>query len=137
MKPVSLILLLLFAVTTIAAAQQKTRDILFPDFQKDIAALKQKETKQEANPPKTQGRSVKESIFTNYRPQTSANSRLRTQTSRSTGKAQPSDISSEVAQQAIKASEAANPRPVTPPVITQGEQPKEKVQPRQMQIKKN
>lgn len=129
-------LLFFFTATSFAVAQQRSRDILFPHFQEDIAALNKKESK-ETSAPKQKGRSTKEALFTNYRPQPVASPGPQAMRSRTAGKSQPSDISSEAALQEIRTKQATNLQPAIVHPSTQSDGPVEMKQPRQMQIKKN
>lgn len=109
MKPYYLLIIILFTRLATAAAQQRTRDILFPSFEQDIANLRQKEIK---SAPAKEAGSTREQIFTNY--QRPGNSQIRTRALQptKTGRA-PSDVS------AAEAEKAAGPRtgeikPATP-----------------------
>jgi len=87
------------AATVTAHAQQRTRDQLFPDFQKDIA--KQHTAAATADPRKT-ATSTRSLIFTNYQQPRSNSSQLNRRPVSGNGKPQPSDISAAEALRAIK-----------------------------------
>lgn len=101
MKALYLLLFMITAATVTAHAQQRTRDQLFPDFQKDIA--RQHTAAATADPRKT-ATSTRSLIFTNYQQSRSSNnsSQLNRRPVAATGKPQPSDISAAEALRAIK-----------------------------------
>lgn len=110
--------MLLFSGLGISQAQQRTRDILFPSFQKDLAALQEKESKQA--PQTKDPRTTREQIFTNYRPQQNVRQGgAGTLKANSTAMGKnASDISAAEAVKTIRSRETSLPAPQTPP--TQG-----------------
>jgi len=90
------------AATVTAHAQQRTRDQLFPDFQKDIA--KQHTAAAATADPRKTATSTRSLIFTNYQQPRNSNSssQLNRRPVAATGKPQPSDISATEALRAIK-----------------------------------
>jgi hypothetical protein len=137
MKPILFLIFLITATTTITVAQSRTRDVLFPHFAEDKAKLEAKEKKGDLTPPKQQGRTSKESIFTSYKPQSAGpKARPMGAQARKQSKATPSDLSVQSAleqQQANKATDS--PQPLTLP--TQGEAPKADLKPANGQLKKH
>ncbi|MCF6405801.1 hypothetical protein L3C95_23080 [Chitinophaga filiformis] len=118
MKPYMLLVTLLLLVLGTTQAQQRTRDKLFPSFQQDYSALRQKENKQAAQT--KDARTTREQIFTDYRPQHNTrqgSANTLKAGSAATGK-NPSDVGAAEAVKTIKAREVNLPAPQTPP--TQG-----------------
>jgi hypothetical protein len=123
MKPFMLMILLLTACSSMAFAQQRTRDVLFPDFQKDIQRMNASHDKDAKLIPSRQTKSTKEALFTNYRPQTTGGRPRGIAAKRTAGKPMTSDQSGAEAVKAIKAGDAASPRPGAI-VPTQGDETK-------------
>lgn len=120
MKPYILLIMLFFSGLGISVAQQRTRDILFPSFRQDLAALQEKESKQTATQVKDP-RVTREKIFTDYHPQNNARSSKASTlkaNSPATGK-NPSDISAGEAAKLANAKQAGLPAQAIP-VPTQG-----------------
>lgn len=63
---------MLIAGTFQVKAQNKSRDVLFPTFQQDLSRIQAKQTAAPSKESQFRGRSVKEMIFTDYKPQTAA-----------------------------------------------------------------
>lgn len=96
MKPYALLITLLLCGSGVTVAQQRTRDILFPDFQKDRENLKRKETEKKQSSITTARaiRSTKEQLFTDYKPQNNIrNTKSRSRKTAGAANKQPSDIS--------------------------------------------
>jgi hypothetical protein len=121
MKPFTFLLIILFfSGLSATVAQKRVRDMLFPEFEQDIAKEKQKQQAQ-LNP-KPDSRSFKERTFTDYRPQTSNSNTARSaKIQHSAGKPLSSDMSSADAAKANQARLAALPKPVAPPLTQDGE----------------
>ena len=102
MKALYLLLFMITAATVTAHAQERTRDQLFPDFQKDIA--KQHAAAATTADPRKTATSTRSLIFTNYQQPRSSNSssQLNRRPVSANGKPQPSDISAAEALRAIK-----------------------------------
>lgn len=135
MKPLLFLLFFITASTTVAVAQSRTRDVLFPHFAEDQAKLKSKEEKADHSEPK-QVRSTKESLFKDYNPQTAAKARPRTTAaaSRKAGGKLPSDVNGQTAAQE-KAKTATAPAATTIP--SQGDEPKLSAPAAAKPVKKN
>ena len=103
MKALYLLLFMITAATVTAHAQERTRDQLFPDFQKDIA--KQQTAAATTADPRKTASSTRSLLFTNYQQPRSSNntgSRLNRRPVSANGKPQPSEISVTEARKAIK-----------------------------------
>ncbi|MBC9912542.1 hypothetical protein [Chitinophaga varians] len=112
---------LLAALTMQAAAQNKTRDVLFPSFQQDFSRLHAPASDKNAKESQFRGRSAKELIFNDYKPSTPRSSARMAAPAAGKKAAIPSDMNSEAA--------AAARQPSTPPaapfkIPDQGEEPK-------------
>lgn len=117
MKPYALLIALFFSGLGMTIAQERTRDKLFPHFKEDITKMKEKEkeTRQKTAPQASAGRSTKEQLFTDYRPQnTTTRSSKALKTNRVTGK-NASDISSTEASKNIRANQPKLPAPIAVP----------------------
>lgn len=103
MKPVIALIFFFFTASMVSHAQQRTRDILFPDFQKDITKQHPSEKKDD----RSTASSTRTLIFKDYHPQQQGkNNTLRATARNSTaGKKLPSDMS---------AADAAKAKPVKP-----------------------
>ena len=121
MKSFLFLIFLIVASTTATVAQQRTRDVLFPHFNEDMAKLKQKEA---ATTPGL-GSKTREAIFTNYHAQATSTPKVNTLAARSraASKPLPSDISSEASMKQKTEQQSSSSQPTTPP--SQGEEPKE------------
>ncbi|PWV50444.1 hypothetical protein [Chitinophaga sp. S165] len=119
MKPYILLITLLFSGLGISIAQQRTRDKLFPSFQKDYSALKEKEKDSKPAPQAKNARSAREQMFTNYQPQTAPAPNRSSALKRSVapGGKNPSDIS---ATEALNAERSRRTDLPATPVPTQG-----------------
>lgn len=93
------------AATVTAHAQERTRDQLFPDFQKDIAKQQTAAAAAAKADPRKTATSTRSLLFTNYQQPRSSNntgSQLSRRPVSANGKPQPSDISAAEAHRAIK-----------------------------------
>jgi len=109
MKPYALLIALFFCASGVSVAQQRTRDVLFPDFQKDRDNMKKKEAKLKSTPATAKAtRSVKEQLFTDYQPQnTTRSAKSQSRKAAPTTSKLPSDISSADAAAAARTQQPA------------------------------
>lgn len=119
MKPLLFLLFFITATTTVAVAQSRTRDVLFPHFAEDQAKLKSKEEKADHSVPK-QARSTKETIFKDYHPQSTAKAKPQAAASRKAGSQLPSDVNGQTAAQERAKTTTA---PAAIKIPSQGDEP--------------
>ncbi|SJZ44712.1 hypothetical protein SAMN04488128_101254 [Chitinophaga eiseniae] len=121
MKLSIFLFLLLAGLSIQAAAQTKTRDILFPSFQKDFSKLQSSVPEKSSKEAQFRGRSTKELIFNDYKPSTPPNTARMAAPAAGKKAAIPSDINNEAAAAATRKSA----QPVAPfKIPDQGEEPK-------------
>ncbi len=121
MKLSVFLFLLLAGLSLQAAAQNKTRDVLFPSFQKDFSKLQSSAPEKNTKEAQFRGRSTKELIFNDYKPSTPHSAARMAAPTAGKKAAVPSDINSEAAAAADKKSS----QPVVPfKIPDQGEEPK-------------
>ncbi|QJB40167.1 hypothetical protein HF324_20805 [Chitinophaga oryzae] len=122
MKLSIFLFLLLAGLSIQAAAQNKTRDILFPSFQKDFAKLQSAAPEKSAKEAQFRGRSTKELIFNDYKPSTPRSTARMAAPAAGKKAAVPSDINNETAAAATQKSS----QPVVPfKIPDQGEEHKD------------
>lgn len=105
-----LLLILFMTTASTAAYAQRTRDKLFPDYQRDVSRLQKKDDAQDLRKTATNTRSL---IFTNYQQSRTGGARLNRMSQRTgapAGRKLPSDMSATEARKLI---------PVTPVVKPQ------------------
>lgn len=111
-KALPLLAILLTVLTCGSASAQKTRDQLFPTFQKDLSTLQQKET---APDPRKTAASTRELIFTNYqRPAGSSVQRRAAITPAGANKPLPSDMPVTEAAQKLAPKPKSTKAPIQP-----------------------
>lgn len=120
MKLSIFLFLLLAGIVMQTAAQNKTRDVLFPSFQKDFSKFQSPVSNKNVQESQFRGHSTKELIFHDYKPSTPPGSARMAAPAASKKATIPSDINVET---------AAAHQPSTPPaapfkIPDQGEEPK-------------
>lgn len=134
MKPLLFLLFFITASTTVAVAQSRTRDVLFPHFAEDKAKLDTKDEKADHSKPK-QARSTKEAIFKDFNSQSAAKARPMAAQSRKAAAKLPSDVNGQTAaQEKAKSNTTAAPAATIP---SQGEEPKQTAPAAKTPAKKN
>jgi len=101
MKSLFILLFILAAGATAASAQQRTRDVLFPSFQKDITVVNPRLDKPD---PRATATSTRNLIFTNYHPTSgnaSKSSSAHLRPANAGGQKLPSDVSAADAKSAL------------------------------------
>ncbi|NLR65753.1 hypothetical protein HGH92_15680 [Chitinophaga varians] len=104
MKLSIFLLLLLAGIAIQATAQNKTRDVLFPSFQKDFSKFQSPASDKNVKESQFRGRSTKELIFNDYKPAMPRGSARMAAPAAAKKAAIPSDINSETAAAAHQSS---------------------------------